>query len=404
MQLVKSAKQTKEVDTIESIEQDTIIDVSPKTSRLPLWKRATKSPEETVQAKLDKIEHNAEATVKWDHRTGNLLVVSIAIAAMLGMAPDAVLSLASGHVSVSKLLPVIVSFIVVLGANRALISAAGDIRYHHARHERVPLNSFFVLYSVMLIEAVSFHYMLSVFSPATSTTIALLDWARAVLLPYVTMYLEQRIVKPIDPKLIATQSEIGQGIGVMHEVVRLAYNRSIPLALKLQNYRAVADLTPDMDIKLARMTRAAMAIQTYLATGEIVLIEDTQVVLLDRHGKPLALSGSDTIIDSTQEAPKPTMLERIKGKAKGKIKVSKRASTDSNRDAIVSELVDRLRAGDDLTNKSVAKMYTLSTSTTSAYINQAKAIVSASKPQPKPVNPPVIGDVKQDDTPSESIE
>jgi hypothetical protein len=369
--------------------------IEPKKKFNIRLRRKELSPEEKLERKLKGIERENENQVKLDHKTGNMLVFAIATAAILGMAPDAIFAIAAQRFDTKDLIPLLVSFVVVIGANRALISAAGEIRYRKSRGEKADFQDRLILFSVMAIEAISFYYMLWIFAPTDSLVMHLLDGGRAIILPLVTVYLEQRVVHPIDPKAISVQSEIGLGLGVMFDFIRMAYDHSLPLALKIQNYRSTADLTPDMDKKLARQTRAAMAIEHYKRTGEILLLDDMATMLLGPNGKPLIAAQDEQEetqeedIEPEDETEKKGVIKRLFGrKPKVKKPLKKKVSNakpESRKDEIIAILVARLRAGETMSNPKIAKEFNISTSTASNYIDSAKAIVSATKKIAGPV-------------------
>lgn len=367
MQLVTKA------DTAE-----TIIDAT----RSHMWQRKPLTDSEKLDRKIARIERENEQTVKWDHRIAKLGVATIAVAALFGMASSSVVDLITGKIDARSIILLVSALIGVIVMNRSLLSSARNMRRAETRDEAVAPIDRIKTYTIMSIEALSFGYMLWIFEHPSNFVVWALLIARAAAIPYTAVDLELQREMALDIVDMNVISQIGQGIGLMRDQVRKSYDHNVPSLLKIENYRAVAHMSTKLEGMFDRLAGASRTYDHWQAHGE--------VKLLDRHGNPLAMSGQTVTIETPQEGAKPTILQRFTAKAKGKIQPSKRASTDSNREAIVSELVERLRAGDKITNPSVSKEYTLSTSTASAYINQAKAIVATSKPQAKPIHPPIV--------------
>ena len=263
---------------------------------MAFWKRSPLDPKQEVTARVRRLERQNIIAVNWDHRFGNIGVITIAIAALIGMAVDSVQRLLSGQISQGDAAQLGAAFFAVVVMNRALLAAARNMRRAEGRGEAPLLRDKVTMWGVMVIESVSFGFMLWIFEgkPDLLSVQGFLLSARAVVLPYATVYLEQQREQPPDPVDIGIQAEIGQGLGVMGDLVEQAYDRNVPTALKLDMYRANATLTPAMNSRLDRMTEAAAAYEHYKQTG--------QGQLLDRYGKPLHAQQSPPVTVVTPHA------------------------------------------------------------------------------------------------------
>jgi len=248
---------------------------------MSIFARATIDPAQAITRKIQRLERQNASAVGWDHRFGVVGILTIAVAALIGMAADAVVGALAGTITRDGAVQLIAAFTGVLVMNRGLLAAARNIRRAESRGELPLRRDQITMWGVMAIESISFGFMLWIFEgrPAVLTVAFLLIVLRAGVLPYSTVYLEMQREQPPDPVDIGVQTEIGQGLGVMGDLVRQAYDRDIPTALKIHNYRANATMTPEMDQRLERMTQAAQAYEVYKTTGRITL--------LDQHGRPL---------------------------------------------------------------------------------------------------------------------
>ena len=254
---------------------------------MAFWDKKPEDPAQDVKDRVKKLERENEQAVKMDHRFGVLGVLVVAIAALIGMSFEAVQALLKGNIGQGDTVQLATALGAIFVMNRALLAAARNIRRAESRGEEPRQRDHITMYGVMAIESVSFAYMLWLFEgkPDMLSVPGFLLAARAGVLPYATVYLEQQRQQPPDPVDISVQAEIGQGLGVMGDLVTQAYDRTLPTALKLNNYRANATLTDKMDARLKRMTHAAHAYDHFKETGEIL--------------EP------DEVVDPSQRGPKP---------------------------------------------------------------------------------------------------
>lgn len=238
---------------------------------MAFWDKKPDDPAQDVKDRVKKLERENEQAVKMDHRFGVMGVLVVAIAALIGMSYEAVQGLIKGSIGQADTVQLATALGAIFVMNRALLAAARNIRRAESRGEEPRNRDHITMYGVMTIESVSFAYMLWLFEgkPDVFTVPFFLLVARASVLPYATVYLEQQRQQPPDPIDISIQAEIGQGLGVMGDLVTQAYDKTLPTQLKLSQYRANATLTPKMDKRLENMTHAAQAYDHYKATGEI---------------------------------------------------------------------------------------------------------------------------------------
>lgn len=311
------------------------------------------APAEKIKRRLAAIERENERSVRTDHMFGALLVVTIATAAMIGMAADSIKALLHGALQAADIVTMATVFAGVLGMNRALLASARNMRRADGRGEQIAPRDHAILWSVIAVESLSFGYMLWVFEhPANAFQIALLI-GRAVAIPIATVYLEQQRRMPLDPVDIGIETEIGQGLGVMEDLVEQSYDRAVPTALKIHNYRANADLSPAMDARLERMTAAAEAYERYKADG--------RMELLNARGEPLQKVPAAPPEVDVRTPPGIGLVRRMRGK-----KPSRRPNTEIPQDERIERIVGMLRDGETVTVRMVKELFGVGQSTAHA--------------------------------------
>jgi hypothetical protein len=243
--------------------------------------RALPDPAVEVTRRVRRLERQNSTSVRWDHRFGAVGVLTIAIAALIGMSAESIVAALGGTMSRADIMQLVAAFFGVLVMNRGLLAAARNIRRAESRGDVTLLRDRVTMWGVMAIESISFAYMLWTFEnhPSMLSVQGLLLVARAAIIPFSTVYLEMQREQPPDPIDISVETEIGQGLGVMSDLVTQAYDRDIPTALKLWNYRASASMSPEMSERLERMAQAAQAYQIFKESG--------RVTLLDQRGQPM---------------------------------------------------------------------------------------------------------------------
>jgi hypothetical protein len=325
-----------------------------------------------VEARLRRIERENETSVKWDHRFGALLILAVAIAAMIGMAYGAIQSFLHGQVDPGTVVQFSVAFVGVLGMNRALLAAARNIRRMEIRGETPGTKDNATMYGVMLVESISFAYMLAQFEHPHDFWQWVLLCARAAVIPYATVYLEMQRRQPIDPVDIGVEAEIGQGLGVMGDMVRQAYDRNVPLALKLHSYRSHATMKPEMDKRLGKMTQAAQAYEHYRKSGEIRLSDEPQSVT------PI----DNSTVDAEEEKP-------AKGAQVVKRKRPSRKSKTPSRDIVTDEqkqaIEQMLRDDPKVTVRAIGETLKLPHTTIFPHYVAAKAFLASERSKAGPV-------------------
>lgn len=330
---------------------------------MTFWRKSL-APAEKVKRKLEKIERENEASARRSHRVGFIGVITIAFAALVGMSYTDIEKLLHNQIDPVVVLLASLALISVFVMNSALLDAARNSRRAESRGETPAPRDVNTMYGVMLVESISLGYMLWLFEQPQNIVQWLLLVARAACIPYATVYLEQQREMAIDPVDIAVQTEIGQGLGVMNDLVTQSYEADIPTALKVQNYRANAAMTPEMDARLVRQAEAANAIQTYKQTGKITL--------LDAKGMPLisaAKPGSVSVHTDDQPQKDENPIERIRRKIGRKSPKTGPSTTPEQRQ---NELLERLRAGEDISVSKARKAFKVSQGTAQKDVQAAR--------------------------------
>jgi hypothetical protein len=118
---------------------------------MPFWQKKDIDPAQEVAARVKKLERENEIAVKMDHRFGAIGVLTIAIAALIGMAAESVQALLKGAISQSDAIQLITAFAAVIVMNRGLLAAARNIRRAEGRGEQPRPRDIATMYGVMLI-------------------------------------------------------------------------------------------------------------------------------------------------------------------------------------------------------------------------------------------------------------
>ena len=342
--------------------------ITPPARRGFFRRKAEPTPADKVLAKLDRIEQENERSVKMDHRFGAIAVVTIAAAAMIGMSAESITHFFAKTAKPIDAISFIIAFVAVIVMNRGLLAAARNIRRAESRGETASQGDQRTLYGVMLMEALSFGYMLSTFEhPSTAIQWALLV-GRAVVLPYATVYLEQQREMPIDPQDIGIQTEIASGMGVLRDFVMSANDRNVPTALKVAYYQASATLTPEQDRKLSAMQTAAQVYEQYKVSGKIEAV--TPIQLVDKRGAPLATKPPPTIV-RTDEKPK--------------VKPATPKERNVVTDAQYQKAVELLTANPKMSGRKLAATVGIPASTMLPHMKEINATIAANKKRPGPV-------------------
>jgi len=339
--------------------------ITPPARRGLFRRKAEPTPADKVLAKLDRIERSNEQSVRMDHRFGAIAVVTIAAAAMIGMSAESITHFFAKTAKPIDAISFVIAFVAVIVMNRGLLAAARNIRRAESRGETASQGDQRTLYGVMLMEALSFGYMLSTFEhPSTAIQWALLV-GRAVVLPYATVYLEQQREMPIDPQDIGIQTEIASGMGVLRDFVMSANDRNVPTALKVAYYQASATLTPEQDRKLSAMQTAAQVYEQYKISGKIEAV--TPIQLVDKRGAPLATKP-------------PTAIVRTDEKPKGKP-----AERNTVTPAQYQKAVELLTANPKMSGRKLAATVGIPASTMLPHMKEINATIAANKKRPGPV-------------------
>jgi len=375
------------------------------------------SPTEKADKKLDQLEKENEGAVKVDHFWGRIGVIAIAIAALLGMAADALLGLLNGALDMKAIVEIAVALIGVLVMNVALLSAARNIRRSEQRGEKPKHKDQIIMYAVLVIESISFGYMLWRFEgkPDILSIQFLQLAARAGVIPYATVYLELQKETPIDLTDIETQRQIGLAKGSAQDTIRQAYDDTVPTFFKLAALRSNTGMSREMDQTMQNLINVDRAYrmwqQEQKMTPEIMALLDGS-----KHSQQKAIaaptedntetSNDEIIIDADPIIRPPKKEPKSTKKKTAKVVRLVQNDDGSKGNDIVDRIVERKQNGEKITIAIVMKDYKVSQSSASKYLALANNRVTGSKRTAGPISlrgsnlPPAaipVDDDNQDD-------
>ena len=248
----------------------------------------------TAKQKLRRIRREGEKSANTAHIYSGIGILVIASMAMLGMSYNDIMVLlhpTKHGPDMGRLVPLLVVFISIVVMNYGQMTAARNRRRSESRGEPITSIDSQIMYGVLGAESLSFGYALYLIDkPSTAIAWALLA-IRSLIFCYVVMYLETQREHAIDTVDMITQAEIGQGYGMLDELVDRAYDTDIPLALRMQSYQATATLHPDMALKLSAIVAASQAQDTYKKDGTIIILNKDGAPLTPAVATPPLRSG-----------------------------------------------------------------------------------------------------------------
>jgi hypothetical protein len=314
---------------------------------------------QSAKKKLQTIRKRGENAARRDHTYSNVGIIVVACAAILGMSYSSVMSVARGHIDGGIVFQLVTIFVAVLIMNFAQSSAARNIRRLQSRGEEISWRDNLACYGVLAGEALSFGYAIWLIEHPQNLVQWILLVVRSVLFVYTIMYLELQRDYPIDTVDMVIESEIGAGYAMLDELVDRAYDPDIPLALRMQSYKASATLEARMERKLENMVAAAMAQDEFKASGNIVLI--------DTHGEPLHVP-KKTIVEeevrTTEEKPPKQLrngvIKLVQHVAPRRGKKSVKKAPAMTQEERIADIVNRLQDGEELSVRKVVELYNIS--------------------------------------------
>jgi hypothetical protein len=340
-------------------------------------RRAVVSQSEQVKLdakkKLLKIRREGERSASTAHGYASVGIVVIAAMALYGLAYDSIQKLfnttGGTPVDMKTIATLVVVFVLVIVMNYAQLTSARSKRRSEGRGEKVSGQDTRIMYGVLILEAAALGYALYLIEQPKDAIQWGLLVARAIIFAYSVLYLEIQREQPIDTVDMVTQAEIGQGYGMLEELVDSAYDPDIPLALRMQSYQATATLTPQMETKLKAMVAASQAQDTYK--------KDKTIVLVDTHGAPLMTTSKQSEIAQPVTA---TALVRTPQKSPASHKKTPAiARNDVKADGIYEALENLMRDDPAIGVRTAAKLLKVSHTTIAAHHKEILAQRNASR-------------------------
>lgn len=354
-------------------------------------RRAALSQSEQVKSdakrKLLKIRREGEKSASTAHRYSSVGIVVIAAMALFGLSHEDIVKLLNTppgqHINIGQLVPLAVIFVSIVVMNVGQLVAARSKRRSESRGEAVKSIDKQIMYGVLGAESLSFGYALWLIDQPHTIIQWLLLIIRSALFTYTVMYLEIQREQPIDTVDMITQAEIGQGYGMLDELVERAYDTDLPLALRMQSYQATATLEPQMERKLQAMVAASQAQDTYR--------KDKTIVLVNTKGAPLVTISKQN--ETAQPAPatapvqtaEKTPAQRVKRGMFGKEQKTKTPSKKLLSDEEKQQIMNLLRDDATMSGRAIARMIKRSEATVAYYIKEANATIKAERKSAAPV-------------------
>ena len=249
----------------------------------------------TAKQKLRRIRRLNEKSANTAHIYSNIGILVIASMAMFGMSYNDIMILLhpikGQGPDMGRLVPLLVIFISIVVMNYGQMCAARNRRRSESRGEPIASIDSQIMYGVLGAESVSFGYALYLIDKPSTAIAWILIAIRSLIFCYVVMYLEMQREHAIDTIDMITQAEIGQGYGMLDELVDRAYDTDIPLALRMQSYQATATLHPDMALKLSAIVAASQAQDTFKKDGTIIILNKDGAPLTPAVATPPLRSG-----------------------------------------------------------------------------------------------------------------
>lgn len=304
-----------------------------------------------VEKNLEKLEKENLHAVKTDHRFATVMIAGIAIAALVGMSFGDLQQVLSGHIDGGILTTLAVTFLLVLGSNKVILTGARNIRRAQARNEPRPVFDIVIMAASMATESLSVGLMLYVLEQPKDFVHWLILIARSALIPVFVAYLEIQIAYPIDSKQQSLEVEKLVGVGLLRKTSRVAISDNIPLSELAELYVQAAGLTGSDAARINGIATIAAKyennITLYDAKGQqlsrVIVDEDASVRTLTR--------SNPTIKKIERNTRLATLLpQRARGAKQEPVQ------TIPAQDDRIHTIIEHLNAGEKLTVRTVMKL------------------------------------------------
>jgi hypothetical protein len=200
-----------------------------------------------VERQLKEISRQGAGMARAAHACALALIVLFSLGSLVALAGDALSSIIlgwrHGQVDVPSAISVVVSTLLVVCMDTAMLYAASMLRRLAARRAdpgEMRLHQA-VMAIVTVLEAATYAYMSAKYEHPNNLVVWALILARAMAAPLLSVYLSMARTIPVSTRDVLYQAELITGSGVLRHVTRLASNPEASLAELLSMYHAAGE-------------------------------------------------------------------------------------------------------------------------------------------------------------------
>lgn len=234
---------------------------------------APDAAEAETAAQLRDLERQGSGLAHLAHFAAGALIILFSLGSLISLSADALravlASWAAGGLDVPAAISLAVSTLLVVAMDTAMLYAAAVLRVlatrNATRGERwVHLA---VMICACVLEAATYSYMSWMYDRPDNLAAWAITIARALSAPVFSVYLSMARPLPVGPRDIFAAVSLAAGKGVLHDVTRLANDRTAPLRRKFAIMGASADMLERDRAKLAGLIDAVSEGEPQLAAG-----------------------------------------------------------------------------------------------------------------------------------------
>lgn len=219
------------------------------------------NPQRAIARQLKQIERQGAGLALLAHLTSFALVLAFSAGSLVALAGDAfahfLVEWHAGVIDIPALISFVVSFLLVVCMDVALIVAAGAVRMLKQRRQSGAGIHVAVIIGVSLVEAGTYLYMSALYDHPTTLAVWALIAARSLSAPLTAVYLSLARALPIGARDILYQVELVTARGVIGDMTQIASDPAATTARKLALYQASSVMAPDDRARLDELIAAA---------------------------------------------------------------------------------------------------------------------------------------------------
>lgn len=229
---------------------DPRVTASPRRGILPTLRDRLFGERDAVAERLRQHERRARRSVRLAHMAAFALVVLLSLGSLVASSADALRSVqdewARGRLDLPASISLGVSLLMVIAMDTAILHAARSIR--RVASGRAGCTEVAIHVVVLIIcsalEAVTFVYMSWLYDrPDTAAAWAIIV-LRGLTAPLLGVYLSLVRPRPVGPRDVLHQVELGAGAGFIRDVTELVNDPDAPLERKVELYYVAAPMAP----------------------------------------------------------------------------------------------------------------------------------------------------------------